>query len=150
MIADATELNPSLKPSDTAKGKGTHAIPGILIWQTFTWAAHECTRSQKVKVTDSSRIKLGHCIIWIQEIKNWLVDSKQLKSLERVYLVAARIENSINFIIFLHEPLYVFTFTWVRVCWVRCYIQWNLRVPLPIQYGSIYLCDNGLECNKMC
>ena len=30
MIADATELNPSVKPSDIARGKGINAIPGAI------------------------------------------------------------------------------------------------------------------------
>ena len=54
MIADATKLNPCVKPSDIARDKGINAIPGVI-----DKARKDCTRGQKIKASHSSRLKLG-------------------------------------------------------------------------------------------
>ena len=106
MITEATELNPGLKPSDVAKGRGVLAIPGAIDMasshigrigrqvrksklQTVAGSSWGVENFEKVADEVDSRD---------EELTGDTADSKKIKSQARPYLVAAGIESGIKFV----------------------------------------------------
>ena len=106
MIAEATEINPTLKPSDIVKGKGVLAIPGAIDMASnhIGRIARE-VRKSKQQTTAGSNWDVSNFEQAADEVDSKdeeltgdVDDSLQIKRLARPYLVAAGIENGTKFI----------------------------------------------------
>ena len=106
MIADATELNPSIQPRDIARGEGVNAIPGAIdkVSNHMGRIARE-VRKSKCHTTAGSNWDVANFEDVAddidskdEELTGDTVDSVQLKNLTRPYLVSAGIEDGIKFI----------------------------------------------------
>ena len=122
IIAEATELNPGLKPSDVAKGKGVLAIPGAIDMASNHMGriAREVRKSKSQTVSGSNWDVQGFEKVADEvdsrdeELTGNTTDSMRIKSLARPYLVSAGIESGIKFV-FCMNP-HVFTLSKGGVC----------------------------------
>lgn len=112
MIADATKLNPGLKPNEIAKGKGVHAVPGAIDKASnhigrisrevkkarmLTLAGSKWEISNFEQVADEIDSK-------DDDLTGNDSDIKELKKITRPYLISAGIEDGIKYV-FCMNPL---------------------------------------------
>lgn len=107
MIAKATEINPTLKPNEIAKGKGLSAIPGVIdkasnhlgkLSREVKKAKLQTIAGSKWSISDFEKIATE-----IDSADEALTgnssEAQQLMKLTRPYLVSAGIEDGTNYVL---------------------------------------------------